>query len=70
MKNTVEVADRTENAITVRSIRTALPVFGSGQAAFNWARKHDANNVTVAVKIGRRYSALTLVRVGEFYEAR
>ena len=33
---------------------TSLVRFSTGQAAFNWARKVNANNVTVIVKSNRR----------------
>lgn len=64
------VAERTENAVVIKSILTVIPAFSTGQAAFNWARKNNADNVTVLVKRGHRAASMLIRRVGEHYEGR
>jgi hypothetical protein len=44
--------------------------FSTGQAAFNWARKMQADSVVVAVKDRRTYRIMTIVKVGDHYEGR
>lgn len=62
---------RTEGAIIVRSILTGLKPFSTGQAAYNWARKVNADNFTVLVKNRRRpATAMTVRKVGNYYEGR
>jgi len=71
MKNTATIAERTSSVIIVRDVTTSLPTFSTGQAAFNWARKNNANNCTVLVKGRRgRASAMVIVKVDDHYEGR
>lgn len=49
-----ETTSKNFTAIVPTNAATSLVRFSTGQAAFNWARKMDAHNVTVIVKSTQR----------------